>query len=91
MTNFEYFGFSRPNLSVAPLYMEPTRTQLFDCYSREWRARLNPDDLCQPGLDSFHACWPAPPAPSWWWHVWSDPHPLETGMVAVLSGRDSFN
>jgi hypothetical protein len=70
--------------------MEPSRTQVL-CYNRERRTRPNPDDLCRPGFDFDHAGWRAPPAPSWWRHVWSDPHPLETGAVAVLSGRDSFN
>ena len=90
MANFEYFGLSQLNPFVAPLYMEPNSTQVF-CYNRERRTWPNPGDLCRLGLDSNHARWPAPPAPSWWWHVWSDPHPMETGAVAVLSGRDSFN
>jgi hypothetical protein len=91
MTNFEYLGLSRLNPFVAPLYMEPTSSQVFVCYSRETSTRPSPGDLCRLDLDFNHACWPVPPAPSWWWHVWSDPHPLETGMVVVLFGRDSFN
>lgn len=71
--------------------MEPSNTQLFVYYNREKLTRLSPDDLCRPVLDSNHACRLVPPAPSWWWHVWSDAHPLETGVVAVLFGRDSFN
>jgi hypothetical protein len=91
MSYFEYFGLSRLNPFVGPLYMEPTSTQVFDYYNRENCARPNPDDLCGPGLDSNHAYWPTHPAPRWWCHVWSDPHPLETGVVEILSGRDSFN
>ena len=90
MANFECFGHSRLNTFVAPLYMEPIRTQVF-CYNREGHSRPNPGDLCRPGFDFDHACWPVRPAPSWLRHVWSDPHPLETGAVAVLSGRDSYN
>ena len=70
--------------------MEPTSTQVFEFF-RQTHIRHNPDDLCRLGLDSNHAFWPAPPAPSWRWHIWTDPHPLETGVVAVLSGGDSFN
>jgi hypothetical protein len=80
MTYFEYFGLSRFNAFVAPLYMEPNSTEVCFCY-RERRTRHNYDNLCRPVLTSNHACWPDPPAPSWWWHVWSDPHPLETGVV----------
>ena len=88
---FEYFRLSLINAFVGPLHMGPTSTQLFVCYDRENHTRPRPDDLCRPDLDFNHACWLVPPAPSWWWHVWSDPNPLETGAVLVLSGRDSFN
>jgi hypothetical protein len=91
MSNFENFGLSRLNAFVAPLYMEPSSTELFVCYNRGKRTRPSPDNLCRPDLDSNHACWPDPPAPSWWLHVWSDPHSLATGVVAVPSARDSFN
>ena len=91
MTNFEYFGFSRLNFFIAPLYMEPTSTEMFVFCRRESRTQPNPNDLCRPGPDSNHACWPASPAPSWRWYVWSDPYPLETGLVVVLPGRDAFN
>jgi hypothetical protein len=67
--------------------MEPTGSQVFVYFGREKRTRPNSDDFCRPDLDSNHACWPAASAPSWWWHVWSDPHPLETGMVTVLFCR----
>ena len=77
-------GLSRLNALADPLYMEPNGIQVF-LYYRERRSRHNPDHLCRPSFGSNHACWPAPPAPSWWWHVRTDPHPLETGAVAVLS------
>ena len=92
MTKFEYVILgSQLNPFVVPLYMEPTSNQVFLSCNREQSARPSPDDVCRSGLDLDHACWPAPPAPSWWWQVWSDPHPLETGVEAVLSGRDSFD
>ena len=68
--------------------MEPISRHVFDRYSREKRTRHSPDDLCRPGFDSNYASWLVLPAASWRWHIWSGPHPLETGVVAVLSGRD---
>ena len=83
-------GLFRLNAFLAPFYMEPSSTAVFE-YCREARIWHNPDDLCRPDLDFNYAFWPAPPAPPWWWHIWTDPHPLETGMFVVLFGGDAFN
>jgi hypothetical protein len=87
MSYFEYGVPFDLKASAAPFKMGPSTTQLFVRYDRERPSRTDPHGLCRPDLASNHACWPAPRSPWWWWHVWSDSHPLETGVMAVLAGR----
>jgi len=74
-------------ISVAALCMGigPDQLQLWGCQCWEHRTYPHIHGDYRHHFTSHHGLWLASPAPSRWWHFWSDPTPLETGLMTLFS------